>query len=58
MRETRAEEPGTSAHISDGDPNNEPAVEEDSEPKSSDEDKGSLLSHDPEDEDADPEWLA
>ena len=33
-------------------------AEERSESDSSEEDKGSLLSHDPEDEDADPEWLA
>ena len=39
-------------------PNNEPVAEEQSEPDSSEEDKGSLLSHDPDDEDADPEWLA
>ena len=39
-------------------PSNEPMAEENPEPDSSEEDKGSLLSHDPEDEDADPEWLA
>ena len=39
-------------------PSNEPAAEGDSGPDSSEEDEGSLLSHDPDDEDADPEWLA
>ena len=34
------------------------SVAEDPAPDSSEEDKGSLLSHDPDDEDADPEWLA
>ena len=39
-------------------PSNERVEEEDSAPDSSEEDRGSLLSHDPDDEDADPEWLA
>ena len=38
-------------------PNNTTARPE-SEIESSEDDKGSLLSHDPDDEDADPEWLA
>lgn len=38
--------------------NHELLAEGHSEPDSSEEDKGSLLSHDPDDEDADPEWLA
>ena len=42
---------GAEAHVSDS-----PVVEE--EDSDSSEDKGSLLSHDPDDEDADPEWLA
>ena len=38
-------------------PSDGPMTVEDSAPDSSEEDKGSLLSHDPDDEDADPEWL-
>lgn len=49
---------GMSAHPNEVYPNNEPVAEENSEPDSSEEDRGSLLSHDPDDEDADPEWLA
>lgn len=52
-----ASERETSANPSEAIPRNE-YVAEDPAPDSSDEDKGSLLSHDPEDEDADPEWLA
>lgn len=37
---------------------NEHIREQDIASESSEEDKGSLLSHDPDDEDADPEWLA
>lgn len=48
----------TSAHPSEANPCNESVTEEDPEPDSSEEEKGSLLSHDPDDEDADPEWLA
>ena len=48
---------GTSAHPSEPYPCSKPAAEENPEPDSSEEDKGSLLSHDPDDEDADPEWL-
>ena len=59
MRETTAgSEWGASALPSEAYSNNEPVAAEISEPDSSDEDKGSLLSHDPDDEDADPEWLA
>ena len=47
----------TSADPSEANPSNE-YVAEDPSPDSSEEDKGSLLSHDPNDEDADPEWLA
>lgn len=54
MQETRAGgEWETSAQS-----RHEPIAVKDSEPDSSGEDKGSLLSHDPDDEDADPEWLA
>ena len=42
---------------SEATPSNE-YVAESPAPDSSEEDKGSLLSHDPDDEDADPEWLA
>lgn len=59
MREmTAGGELGISTHPSEAYPSNGPAAEKDSEPDSSDEDKGSLLSHDPDDEDVDPEWLA
>lgn len=59
MRETTTRgDWGTSAHQCEVYPSNESVAEEDPEPDSSEEDKGSLLSHDPEDEDADPEWLA
>ena len=54
---TAASERQTSADPSDATPIDE-YVAEDPAPDSSDEDKGSLLSHDPDDEDADPEWLA
>ena len=54
---TLASERETSANPSEATPSNE-YVAEDPAPDSSEEDKGSLLSHDPEDEDADPEWLA
>ena len=37
---------------------NDAIARPESEIESSDDDKGSLLSHDPDDEDADPEWLA
>ena len=46
----------TSAIPSEANPSNE-HIAEDPGPDSSDEDKGSLLSHDPDDEDADPDWL-
>ena len=46
-----------SANPSEATPSNE-YVAESPAPDSSEEDKGSLLSHDPDDEDADPEWLA
>ena len=39
-------------------PSTERIPGQDIAPDSSEEDKGSLLSHDPDDEDADPEWLA
>lgn len=61
MREAIAGgEEGISAHPSEAYQSNEPVVEARGhpEPDSSEEDKGSLLSHDPDDEDADPEWLA
>ena len=53
-------EEGIFAHPSEAYQSNEPVVEARGhpEPDSSEEDKGSLLSHDPDDEDADPEWLA
>ena len=53
---TAANERETSAIPSEANPTNE-RVAEDPAPDSSDEDKGSLLSHDPDDEDADPDWL-
>ena len=51
---------GISLYPSDAYQSNEPVVEAvgHPEPDSSEEEKGSLLSHDPDDEDADPEWLA
>ena len=59
IRETAGEsEPETSTHPIKAYPSSEPVVVEDAEPDSSEDDKGSLLSHDPDDEDADPEWLA
>ena len=59
IRETPGEsEPETSTHSIKAYPSSEPVVVEDAEPDSSEEDRGSLLSHDPDDEDADPEWLA
>ena len=54
---TVARERETSANPSEKTSSNE-CVAEDPAPDSSEEDKGSLLSHDPDDEDADPEWLA
>ena len=54
---TVASERETSANPSEANPSNE-CVAENPAPDSSEEDKGSLLSHDPDDEDADPEWLA
>ena len=53
-------EEAISAYPSDAYQSNEPVVEAvgHPEPDSSEEEKGSLLSHDPDDEDADPEWLA
>ncbi len=48
----------TSSHQIEAYPSDEPIADKDSAPDSSEEDKGSLLSHDPDDEDADPEWLA
>ena len=57
QRTTVASERETSANPSEATPSNE-CVAEDLPPDSSEEDQGSLLSHDPEDEDADPEWLA
>lgn len=51
-------EQGTSAHPGEAHPSNEAVAGQNFEPDSSEEDKGSLLSHDPDDEDADPEWLA
>ncbi|KAL2044734.1 hypothetical protein N7G274_002509 [Stereocaulon virgatum] len=44
--------------VSASTPNNEPLVEEAEESDRPESDKGSLVSEDPEDEDADPEWLA
>ncbi|CAD6563580.1 MAG: hypothetical protein ASARMPRED_000069 [Alectoria sarmentosa] len=59
MRETAAGgERGAFAHVSERHLSNEPVPEAYPEPNSSEDDKGSLLSHDPDDEDADPEWLA
>ncbi|KAF6230860.1 hypothetical protein HO173_010976 [Letharia columbiana] len=59
MRErTGGVEWGTTVHPSEAYPSNELVAEKDSESDNSEEDKGSLLSHDPDDEDADPEWLA
>lgn len=59
MRETAAGgQWGASAHISGRHLSNEPVPEGYPESDSSEDDKGSLLSHDPDDEDADPEWLA
>ena len=54
---TVASERETSANPSEANLSNE-SIAEDPAPDSSEEDKGSLLSHDPDDEDADPEWLA
>ena len=54
---TIASERETSAHPSEATPRKE-CVADDPAPDSSEEDNGSLLSHDPDDEDADPEWLA
>ena len=54
---TAASERENSANPSEATPIDE-YVAEDPAPDSSDEDRGSLLSHDPDDEDADPEWLA
>lgn len=51
-------EPKTVTDPSGTYPSNEHVSEQDTAPDSSEEDKGSLLSHDPDDEDADPEWLA
>lgn len=51
-------EPKTLTNPSGTYPSNERIPEQDTAPDSSEEDKGSLLSHDPDDEDADPEWLA
>ena len=51
-------EPKTLTDPSGTYPSNEHIPERDTAPDSSEEDKGSLLSHDPDDEDADPEWLA
>ena len=51
-------ERGVSARRVEKFPGNKPVTVEDSANDSSEEDKGSLLSHDPDDEDADPEWLA
>lgn len=59
MREnTAGGELATSAHPSGPYSCSKPVTKENPEPDSSEEDKGSLLSHDPDDEDADPEWLA
>ena len=59
MRETTAGgEWGTSAHPSEVYPDNQLVTEEDVEPDSSEEDNGSLISHDPDDDDAYPEWMA
>ena len=55
---TTKSEQGISAFGAEKLPSDEPVTVEDSASNSSDEDKGSLLSHDPDDEDADPEWLA
>ena len=54
---TMTSERETSANPTPATPSNE-RIAEDSPPDSSEEDSGSLLSHDPDDEDADPEWLA
>ena len=48
----------TVTHPSETYSSNDRVAEDDSALDSSEEDKGSLLSHDPDDEDADPEWLA
>lgn len=61
MREAIAgDDEGFSTFPSDAYQSNEPVIEARGhpEPDSSEEDKSSLLSHDPDDEDADPEWLA
>ena len=56
MQDTRAGcERDTTAQPGKTYPNN---ARPESEIESSEDDKGSLLSHDPDDEDADPEWLA
>ena len=55
---TAASEREASATPSEAYHSNERVPENESPPDSSEEDKGSLLSHDPDDEDADPEWLA
>ena len=58
VRETTvASERETSANPTQSTSSNQ-YVAEDPAPDSSEEDKGSLLSHDPDDDDADPEWLA
>ena len=54
---TAGGERGSSAHLKGAYPTNEPVIEARSESDTSEEDKGSLLSHDPDDEDADPDWL-
>lgn len=61
MREAKTGgEEKTSAYLSEAHPSSEPIAEGKGHPESdsSEEDRGSLLSHDPDDEDADPEWLA
>ena len=57
LESTAGGEGGPSAHPSEVYPGNPPVTEEDVEPDSSEEDNGSLLSHDPEDDDAYPEWM-
>ena len=57
---TAGGEQGISAYPNEAYQSDEPVAEAEGnpEPDSSEEDRGSLLSHDPDDEDADPEWLA
>ena len=55
---TTKSEQGISAFGAEKFPSDELMTAEDSASNSSEEDRGSLLSHDPDDEDADPEWLA